>query len=149
MGARQMEAPNRFNLPLGKLREAPNLTGNPMSITLQSASGVNVVFDLVKSSGSSQVFQNIGTSFQDARTLTQSQTIGKTGTAKSRFVLKVPYTYTEGSVVKTDYDYFVLEATVKETSPLVDTDKGVYMLKTLAALTSTSDLMARRKFSAS
>lgn len=120
-----------------------------MSITLQSASGVNVVFDLVKSNGSSQVFQNIGTSFQDARTLTQSQTIGKTGTAKSRFVLKVPYTYTEGSVVKTDYDYFVLESTVKETSPLVDTDKGVYMMKTLAALASTSDLMARRKFSAS
>lgn len=120
-----------------------------MSITLQSASGVNVVYDLVKSSGQSQVFQNIGTSFLDARLLTQAQSIGKTGTAKSRFGLKIPYTYAEGSVTKTDFIYLSLGGTVPETAPLAEVDKGVYQLLTLAALGSTKDLIARRKFSAS
>lgn len=122
-----------------------------MSITLQSASGVNVVFDLVKFSGNSQIFQNVGSSFVDTRILTQSQNIGKSGTAKSRFALKIPYTYTVpgSSVVMTDYIYASVEATVPETAPLTEVDKAVYQLKTLAGLTSTSDLISRRKFTAS
>lgn len=122
-----------------------------MSITLQSASGVNVIYDLVKSSGQSQVFQNIGTSFTDTKLLTQSQNIGKTGTAKSRFVLKIPFTYTVpgSSVVQIDYMYLSIEGTVPETAPLAEVDKAVYQLKTLANLAHVSDLIGRRKFSAS
>lgn len=120
-----------------------------MSITLQSATGVDVVFDRAKASGSSQVFQNIGTSFADTKTLTQSQTIGRTGTAKSRFVIKVPFTYTEGAVVKTDYYFLSIEGTIPATAPLTEVDKGVFLMKTLAAHVSTADLIKGRKFSAS
>lgn len=120
-----------------------------MSITLQSASGVNVIYDLVKSSGQSQVFQNVGASFLDTRLLTQAQTIGKQGTAKSRLVLRVPFQYTEGVVIKTDFMYLSLEATIPETAALVDAEKAAYLLHTLAALTSTKDLIVRRRFSAS
>lgn len=119
-----------------------------MSIVVQSASGVNVTFDRVKFSGSSQVFQSVGTSFLDTKTLTQAQTIGRTGTAKSRFVLKVPYTYTEGTVVKTDYIHLSIEGTVPATAPITEVQRAVYMAKTLAALASTEDLVARRMFSA-
>lgn len=119
-----------------------------MSIVLQSASGVNVTFDRVKFSGNSQVFQSVGTSFLDTKMLTQAQTIGRTGTAKSRFALKVPFTYTEGSVVKTDYIFLSVEGTVPATAPLTEVAKAVYMLKTLSALQSTEDLIKGRMFSA-
>lgn len=119
-----------------------------MSIVLQSASGVNVAFDRVKFSGNSQVFQSVGASFLDTKMLTQAQSIGRTGTAKSRFALKVPYTYTEGTVVKTDYIHLSVEGTVPATAPLSEVAKAVYMMKTMAALTSTEDLIKSRMFSA-
>lgn len=119
-----------------------------MSLTLLSAAGTNVVFDLTKQSANTQVFQNIGTSYQDTKTLTQSQAIGKTATAKSRFNLKVPYTFTEGTVVKTDYMFFTIEGTIPATAPLTEVGKGVYMVKTLAGLVSTEDLIKGRRFSA-
>lgn len=120
-----------------------------MSITLQSASGVNVVFTLAKQGASNQVFQNIGTSYQDTKLLSASQNIGSTGTAKSRIPLKVPFTYTEGTVVKTDYMYFSIEGTIPATAPLADVDKALYMLGTLAVHALVKDLMKERRFSQS
>lgn len=122
-----------------------------MSITLLSATGVNVVYDLVKSSGQSQVFQNIGSSFVDTRLLTQAQNVGNSGTGKSRFVLKIPYTFTVpgSSVVQMDYMYFNIGATIPETAPLAEADKGVFQLKTLMGLQHVADLITRRKFTAS
>lgn len=120
-----------------------------MSITLQSASGVNVVFNLAKQSAQSQVFQNIGTSYLDTKLMSASQNIGSTGTAKTRIPLKVPYTYTEGSVSKTDNMYFVIECTIPATAPLAEVDKGCYMLGTLAVHALVKDLIKDRRFSQS
>lgn len=120
-----------------------------MSITLQSASGVNVVFNLAKQGASNQVFQNIGTSYQDTKLLSASQNIGSTGTAKTRVPLKVPYTYTEGSVSKTDYMYFVIESTVPASAPLAEVDKGLFMLGTLAVHSLVKDLVKERRLSQS
>lgn len=120
-----------------------------MSITLQSAVGVNVVFDLVKNSGSSQVFQNVGTSFLDTKTVTASQNIGKTKTAKTRSVIHWPYTETVNGVSKTYDMYFTVEGTVPEAIPFTEVDKAAHMVGTLAASALFKDLSTRRKFSQS
>lgn len=116
-----------------------------MSITLQNASGVNVIFDLTKSTGESNIFQNVGTSFLDTRTLVMNQKIARNGSEKVRESLKVPFTYTEGSVTKTAYMYAAIEATVPAEAPLVEVDKLVWLIKTLAAHAATLDLVKSRK----
>lgn len=120
-----------------------------MSVTLQKAAGVNVVFDLVKSSGDSQVFQNVGSSFTDTRILTASQNVGKTATAKSKVTIRVPYTVTIGAAVVTKYKYYTITGTVPEDAPFAGVDEDVYMLGTLAVHALTKDLVSRRRFSQS
>lgn len=124
-----------------------------MSITLQNASGVNVIFDLVKGSatgtGAGQVYQNVGSSFLDTKVLTATQKIAQNGQAKARAVLRIPFTYTEGSVVKTKDMYFEVSGSIPSEAPLTEVDKAVYMVGTLAVHALFKDLASRRKFSQS
>lgn len=121
-----------------------------MSITLQTAVGTNVVFDLVKSSGDGQVFQNVGTSFQDTKVLTVNVRIGKTNTSKARTGFKYTYNYidSEGKT-KTDAAYFHVEGTIPETMPFAEADKAAYMVGTLAVHAVFKDAATRRKLSQS
>lgn len=120
-----------------------------MSITLQSAVGTNVIFDLVKNTGEGQVYQNLGAAFNDTKILTANLRIGKTNTAKARTGFKYTYTYVENGVTKTDAAYFSVDGTVPETMPFADVDKAVYMIGTLAVHALYKDLVSRRRYSQS
>lgn len=121
-----------------------------MSITLQSATGVNVIFDLVKNTGEGQVYQNLGTSFADTKVVSAGLRIGKTKTARARTTLKYTYTYVDqGGITKNGEAYFDVGGTVPETMPLAEVDKAVFMIGTLAAHALFKDLMSRRRYSQS
>lgn len=119
-----------------------------MSLTLKIATATTIVLSKAKSLMNGLIFQKVGTSFSDVTQVTMTQNIGNTGTAKSRFVIKLPYTAVVNGVNVSDFAYLTVEATVPQSCPLATAGQLTWLGQSLCADTSFNDLVANRVFSA-
>lgn len=115
-----------------------------MSLTLKIASATTIVLNKARTLFNGIVFQKPGTSFADATTMVATQTTGKTGTAKSRFVVKRPYSNTINGEVINDFMHVAIEVTVPESCPLSTSGEAAWLAQSLAADASFNELVQNR-----
>lgn len=115
-----------------------------MSITLKVASATDITLAKVKNITSGKVFQFLGTSFAIATRLTTTLYVGKTGTAKARGVIAIPYTPVGDTTGKIKYGYVELNYTVPLDMPLVEAQKLPYLGSSLANHAVMSEMVNAR-----
>lgn len=119
-----------------------------MSITLKTATATTIALTKAKNLTNGLVFQKVGTSFSDVYQLTMTQNIGNTGTAKSKFVIKVPYTAVINGVTVSNFAYLTVETTVPQDCPLSVAGQLTWLAQSTSADASFNDLVSSRVFSA-
>lgn len=120
-----------------------------MSITLKIASATTLIVTKAKAIANGLIFQKVGTSFSDLTQYTMTQNVGSSGTAKSRFVVKLPYTTVANGVTINDFCYATIETTVPQSCPIATAGQLTWLVQSAAADSSFNDLVANRVFSAS
>lgn len=121
-----------------------------MSITLKVASATTIVLTKAKTLANGILWQLIGANFVLTTRYRMTQNIGKTGTAKTRCVIELPYSYVDvDGLTKYDKGYFVLEATVPQTMPISEAGKGTWLLQSAAADPTFNDAVANRAITGS
>lgn len=105
-----------------------------MSITLKIASATNVVVTKAREIVNGFAFQKVGTSYKDATILNATQNVGKTGTAKTRWAVKRPFTYVgSDGLTKTELVHVTVEVTIPEVTPFVTVDEVPYLVQSIGA----------------
>lgn len=120
-----------------------------MSLTLKIATATTIVLTKAKNLTNGLIFQKVGASFSDVTQVTMTQNIGNSGTAKSRFVVKLPYTAVVKGVTVSDFAFLTVETTVPQDCPLSIAGELAWLGQSLCADTSFNDLVSSRVFSAS
>lgn len=115
-----------------------------MSLVLKIATATNVTLLKARSLLNGVVMQLVGTSFLDVTSMTATQNVGKTGTAKSRFVIKRPYTVAVNGENVTDAMHISIEVSVPETCPLTTSGEATWLAQSLAASTEFNALVQNR-----
>lgn len=116
-----------------------------MSLTLKIATATTIVLTKAKTLANGVLFQLIGTSYLLTTKYRLTQNIGKTGTAKTRVVIELPYSYVDtDGLTKYDSGYFSIEATVPRTMPVSEAGKGAWLVQSAAADASFNDAVANR-----
>lgn len=120
-----------------------------MSLTLKVATATTIVLTKARTLANGVVFQLVGSSFAMTTTYRMTQTVGKTGTAKSRGVISYPYTYLDSAgLSRIDAMYASWETTVPNTAPIAEAQKLPWLLQSSTADQSCTDLVANRSFTA-
>lgn len=120
-----------------------------MSLTLKTASATTVVLTFAQRLVNGSVFQKIGTSFMDVLKLTATQTVNSENTAKTRVVMKVPYSYTLGTTTYNEFVPLSIEVSVRETCPQTVAQQIPWLIQSYAADPSFADLIVSRAHTAS
>lgn len=115
-----------------------------MSLTLKIASATTLVLTKARSLVNGSVFQKVGTSFTDLTTVTATQNVGKSGTAKTRLVIKRPFSTVINGVTVSDFCYYSIEASIPAICPLANANEGPWLLQSLAADAAFTDLVVNR-----
>lgn len=115
-----------------------------MSILLKIASATDVTLAKVKNITSGKVFQFLGTSFAMATRLTTTLNVGKTGTAKARGVVALPYVPVGDTTGKIKYGYVEINYTVPLDMPLVEAQKLPFLGASLANHAVMSEMVNSR-----
>lgn len=115
-----------------------------MSLTLKVATATTIALSKARALANGVVMQLVGASFLDVTTMTATQNVGQTGTAKSRFTVKRPYTTTVNGVNVSDNMHIVIEVTVPETCPLTTSGEATWLAQSLAASTEFNALVQSR-----
>lgn len=116
-----------------------------MSLTLKVATATTVVFTKAKALANGMLMQVIGASYALTARLKATQTIGNTGTARSRCTLVWPYQYTNAAgLAAYDNIYITVEATVPATAPQSEVAKAPWLAQSLTADTAFTDLVVNR-----
>lgn len=121
-----------------------------MSITLKIASATTIVLTKAKTLVNGVLWQLIGSNYMLTTRYRLTQNIGKTGTAKTRCVIELPYSYVDvDGLTKYDKGYFSIEATVPQTMPVTEASKGTWLVQSAAADVSFNDAVANRAITGS
>lgn len=116
-----------------------------MSITLKVASATTIVLTKAKTLANGILWQLIGSNYMLTTRYRMTQNIGATGTAKTRCVIELPYSYVDvDGLTKYGSGFFTLEATVPKTMPVSEAQKGPWLLQSAAADVTFSDAVASR-----
>lgn len=115
-----------------------------MSLTLKIASATTVVLSKARSLVNGVVFQKVGTSFVDLTSVTATQNVSKDQKARSRFVIKRPFTYVKGADTMIGYNYLTVETTVDANSPLSAAGELAWLGQSLCADSSFNELVQNR-----
>ena len=120
-----------------------------MSLTLKVATATTIVLTKARVLANGVLFQLVGSSYAMTTTYRMTQNVGKTGTAKSRGVISLPYSYvgTDG-LTHIDMAYAEWGTTVPNTMPITEAQKLPWLLQSSAADQSCTDLVASRSFTA-
>lgn len=105
-----------------------------MSITLKVASATSLVLSRARQIANGFAFQKLGTSFKDATICNATQSIGKTGTGRTRWAIRRPYTYVnaDGKTVA-KMMYVNIEVTVDEDCPFTVVDEVPHLVQSVGA----------------
>lgn len=103
-----------------------------MAITLAITATVSLVLTKARAIAQGFSFQKLGTSFRDATICNVTQNTGKTGTAKSRWAIRRPYTVTDalGRVVP-KIAYVNIEVTLDEDCPFGVVEEIPYLVESV------------------
>lgn len=105
-----------------------------MAITLKIAAATSLVLNRARQIVNGWAFQKIGNSFKDATICNATQSVGKTGTAKTRWAIRRPYTYTNAAGVVVSKTMFVnIEVTTDEDCPLTVVDEVPHLVQSVGA----------------
>jgi len=116
-----------------------------MSLTLKVATATTVVFTKAKTLANGMLMQLIGASYALTSRMKATQTIGETGTARSRCTITWPYQYTNAAgLAAYDNIYVTVETTVPATAPQTEVAKAPWLAQSLAADQSFTDLVVSR-----
>lgn len=115
-----------------------------MSLTLKIATATTIVLTKARSLMNGTVMQKVGTSFTDVTSVTATQNVGKTGTAKTRVVIRRPFSTVIDGVTVTDYCYYELSSTVPAICPLANAAEGPWLMQSMAADPAFADLVVNR-----
>lgn len=115
-----------------------------MSLTLKIATATTIVLSKARSLFNGIVLQKVGTSFADTTVVTALQNVGKDGTARTRFVIKRPYTVTNNGVSVVRYMHVAIETTCPEDCPLTTAGEATWLAQSLAADAAFNDLVQNR-----
>lgn len=116
-----------------------------MSLTLKVATATTVVFTKAKTLANGMLMQLIGASYALTARLKATQTIGNTGTARSRCTLAWPYQYTNAAgLAAYDNIYITVETTVPATAPQTEVAKAPWLAQSLTADPTFMDLIVNR-----
>lgn len=105
-----------------------------MSITLKTSATLPLVLTKARAIVNGFSFQKLGTSFKDATICNATQNVGKTGTAKTRWSIRRPYTVTDakGNVIP-KVVYINIETTIEEDCPFTVVDEIPFMVSAVGA----------------
>ena len=121
-----------------------------MSITLKVATATTIVLTKAKTLVNGILWQLVGPNYMLTTRYRMTQNIGKTGTAKTRCVIELPFSYVDvDGLTKYDKGYFALEATVPQTMPVSEAGKGTWLLQSAAADATFNDAVANRAITGS
>lgn len=115
-----------------------------MSLTLKIATATTIVMSKARSLVNGLVYQKVGTSFVDLTQCTITQNTNKQGVAKSRFVIKRPFTYVKGADTLIGYNYLSVETTVDPNSPLTAAGELTWLGQSMCADAGFNDLVQNR-----
>lgn len=116
-----------------------------MSITLKTASATTIVLTKAKNLANGILWHLIGASYMLTTRYRMTQNIGQTGTAKTRSVISLPYSYVDvDGLTKYDTGYFTIEATVPASMPQAEVTKLWWLGQSAAADTTMQDLIVSR-----
>lgn len=103
-----------------------------MAITLKIAAATSLVLNKARAITQGFSFQKLGSSFKDATICNVTQNTGKTGTAKSRWAIRRPYTVTDaqGRVVA-KIAYVNIEVTLDEDCPFTVVEEIPYLVQSV------------------
>lgn len=120
-----------------------------MSLTLKTASAVTIVLTKARTLANGVLFQLVGASYAMTTTYRMTQNVGKTGTAKTRAVVALPFSYlgTDG-LTHIDVGYAEWGTTVPSVMPITEAQKLPWLLQSSTADQSCTDLVANRSFTA-
>lgn len=113
-----------------------------MPLDLKTGETTTVTLNKSKSLLNGVVLQHVGTTFQDIHGLTLTENIGKTGTAKGRASLRVPYPATESSPA--GFTFANIEFTVPADCPVAVAQTLPYLLASLAATEEFKAMILQR-----
>lgn len=121
-----------------------------MSITLKVASATPIVLTKAKTLANGILWQLIGANYMLTTRYRMTQNIGATGTAKTRCVIEVPYSYVDvDGLTKYGSGFFSIEATVPRTMPQSEASKGTWLVQSAAADVTFNDAVANRALTGS
>lgn len=120
-----------------------------MSLTLKIATATTIVLSKARQLTNGLVFQKVGTGFNDITTCTMIQNVSKSNTAKTRYVIKRPYTTTINGEPVSDAVHVTIEVTCPESCPTATAAEVTWLAQSAAADPSFNDLIVSRSFSAS
>lgn len=115
-----------------------------MSLTLKIATATTIVLSKARSLVNGTVFQKVGTSFIDLTSCTITQNVSRDGKAKSRFVIRRPFTYVKGADTLVGYNYLTVEATVDPNSPLTAASELTWLGQSVCADAGFNELVQNR-----
>lgn len=115
-----------------------------MSITLNVAAATTIVLSKVKNITNGKVFQFLGSSFAMATRLTTTLNVGKTGTAKARGVIALPYTPVGNTTGVIKYGYVDITYTVPVDMPITEANKLPFLGSSLGNHLVLSEMVNTR-----
>lgn len=113
-----------------------------MPIILKTGESTTVTLNKSKNLSNGVVLQHVGNTFQDIHGLTLTENIGKTGTAKGRASIRVPYPATEASPA--GFAFANVEFSVPAECPVVIATTLPYLLASLAATDEFKAMILQR-----
>lgn len=121
-----------------------------MSITLKIDSATTIVLTKAKNLANGILYHLIGASYALTTRYRMTQNIGQTGTAKTRCVVSLPYSYVDvDGLTKYDTGYFSFETTVPATMPQSEVTKLWWLGQSAVADPTTQDLVISRAITGS
>lgn len=120
-----------------------------MSLTLKVAAATTIVLTKARQLANGTLFQLVGASYAQTTTYRMTQNVGKTGTAKSRGVITLPYSFVgHDGLTRIEAGYAEWGTTVPSTMPITEAQKLPWLLQSSTADQSCTDLVANRSFTA-
>lgn len=113
-----------------------------MSITLKTGTSTTVELLKVKNLPNGAVLQRVGTNFQDVYSLTMTENIGKTGTAKGRASMRVPYPATATSPA--GFAFVNIEFTVPAECPIAIANQIPHLASSAAISAEFAAMISQR-----
>lgn len=105
-----------------------------MSITVKIAAATSLVLNRARQITNGFAFQKLGTSFKDATIVNTTQSVGKTGTAKTRWAIRRPYTYVNADGKTVAKLLFInIEVTAEEDCPFTVVDEVPHLVQSVGA----------------